>query len=132
MHKLVVWLFDNLKNISELLSIICAILILAIVLCWAESIMDASWAWLEFIKPTVDTALNFLYSLIPIKNNLFLESYNAKFIIALVLIAVFIIIQRYLIEMLGDFKDTYCDLHSKYTKNVLWLLFFDFCRFVNF
>ena len=106
-HKFILWCFRNLDNVGQIFSVACAFFIMTTVLYWLETILSAQWNWLNFIKPALDIILNYANSIFPFKFDAFGTTFDAKFIIALIMLIALMLILRFMVEQLENLKAIY-------------------------
>ena len=118
MHKLILWIFENLNNIGQTLSLICSFFVIATLLCWLEILVNAQWNWLNFIKPIVEIVTGFTESIIPFSITAFGTVFDGKYITAIIILLFLTFIFRVLIEALMNLKESYNDMHFAHKKHV--------------
>ena len=118
MHKLIMWFFNNLNNIGQTVRMICSFFIMATIVYWFENIFNAQWNWLDFLKPILDTILNFANSILPFAINLGDTVLDGKFIVAMILLISLMFILNILIESIQNLQYYYDRMHDSHKKNV--------------
>lgn len=118
MHKIIMWFFNNLNNIGQTLSLICSFYIMTTVIYWLESIFKAQWNWLNFIKPSMDALLNFANNIFPFSFALGGNNLDGKFIVAMVLLMCLMVVLRFLLEGINNFRDSYENMHITHKKAI--------------
>lgn len=114
MHKLILGLFNIINNICQFFSIVCAFFIMAISIFWLETLLNSTWNWLNFIKPTLNIVLDFSNNILPFSIKAFGTSFDAKFLTALIILVIIMTALRFLIEKLEDLKVFYNNAHIDY------------------
>ena len=64
MHKIILLLFEIVKNVVQFISIFCSFLTTIISLNWIETIIHANWNWINFIRPFINAILDFSNSIV--------------------------------------------------------------------
>ena len=118
MHKLILWFFENLNNIGQFFSLVCSFLIMTTLFYWLENILHAQWNWLNFIKPFLDTILNFSDSILPFSITAFGTVFEGKFISTVLILLLTVIILRFLINCLEKSQNVYENIHVTHKKFV--------------
>ena len=113
MHKIIMWCFRRLNDIGQIISLVCAFFILAITLSWLELILKAQWAWLNFIKPVLNPILDFSSSIFPISISTF-PAFDAKYVIAIIILLLLMLVSRLTIEQLVNLQERYQNSYIDY------------------
>ena len=118
MHKLILCFFENINNIVQTFSIICSFFIMMIIIYWLEVLVNAQWNWLNFIKPVLDYILDFSNSLFPFSITAFGTVFDGKFITAVIVLMLIMLILRLAAEGISNLRYLYDDLHVAHKKAV--------------
>lgn len=116
MHKIILVLFGIVKNAIQFVSIFCSFLTTIISLFWIEAIIQANWSWLDFIRPMTNAILDFSKRIIPVSYNAFGTIIDVKYITAILLLILVILICRKILFRLADLEIDYHNLHIKVLK----------------
>ena len=107
MHKLILKLFKFLKEVAEFIKILALMGVILYLLYWIENLVDAKWAWNNFIEP-VFNILVYIGSLISThKINLFGAVFEFQYFIGLVFFFVIYILGNLLIKVFDILNDVY-------------------------
>ena len=121
MHKFILWCFKRLYDLEHIITIFLAFLIFSTVLYYIETAMNVKWNWLNFIKPLIDSISGFTATLLPLKLNDLVESFNVNFISAITLFAILIILVKYIFQHLDKlqilYENAYINHKANYEKN---------------
>ncbi len=116
MHKLILGIFSLIKNIIQFCKLTCSFLLIMTMFAWLEDIIQAHWNWLDFIRPILDNVLDFANSIYSLSFVAFGTVFDLKYINAIVLFLIVIVISNLLMEMLANLEDFYDDTHRLYKK----------------
>ena len=116
MHKIILLIFEAVKNTVQFISIFCSFLTAIISLNWIETIIKAHWNWLNFIRPFLNMILDFSNSIAPISFNAFGATFDIKYITAILLLILIMLICRKILFRLADLEIDYHNLHIKVKK----------------
>jgi len=118
MHKIILYFFKNLNNIGQTLSLICSFLIMTNILYWLENIINATWNWLNFIKPVLNIILDFSNEIFPFSFNAFGTVFDGKFITATFVLIITMVILRVIIKWIKELEYYYEKLHIVHKKTI--------------
>lgn len=117
MHKIILLLFEIVKNVVQFISIFCSFLTTIISLNWIETIIHANWNWLNFIRPFINAILDFSNSIVSLSFDAFGTTFDVKYITAILLLILVILICRKILFRLVDLEIDYHNLHIKVKKH---------------
>ncbi len=118
MHKLILWIFENINNIAQTLTLICSFFIMTTLFYWLEILTNSQWNWLNLIKPVLDIILNFSNSILPFSISAFGTVFDGKFITTIIFLMCLIIVIRLFVNGLDNLKYLYDDMHNIHKKNI--------------
>ena len=108
MNKLKLFLFNSIKNLEKFLLVVGVFLIVMITLYWIQGAMNASWRWVNFFAPVLDsivTTSNKIFTFKLYFGDSFLDLTNIKAIIFLLML----ILAIYLLDILTGKIEEFCD-----------------------
>jgi len=117
MHKIILWIFEQIKNIVNFISIVCSFLTTVISLNWIETIIQAHWTFLDFLRPIMNVVLDFSNTILPLSFNAFGTTFDIKYITAVFLLLITTFICRKILNFLLDLEVDYHNLHIKVKKH---------------
>lgn len=116
MNKLILCFFNIAKSLVQFISIICSFLTTIISLNWIELLIDAHWSWLDFIRPVINSILDFSYKILPLSLNLNDKKIDIKYITAVVLLFLLVYISRKILDIFLDLEVDYHNLNIKFKR----------------
>ena len=117
MHKIVKFIFETLINIEKALRIICVFFIMMISLYWIQNLIGASWWWMGFFAPVLDSILDFVNNIYSFSFDFWNKAIEIKYFNALILIVGIIFALKGLNILIEKAYDLYDDAHRIYKKN---------------
>lgn len=117
MHKLILWIFESLKNIEKFCRLILVFLIMILALYWIQNLIEAHWGWMDFFKPTLDNLLNFAGSIYSFKFDFWGKTFELNYFAAMIILLCLIFVLKAINIVLETLEDKYDDLHRSYKKS---------------
>ena len=116
MHKFIIGIFTQIKNLFQLCNLVYSFLIIITLLCWIENIIKAQWNWLNWIKPTIDSLLNFMNNIYSFSFSAFGTVFDLKYLNTVILLLIIILISKLLLKMIENLEYFYYDKHILFKK----------------
>ena len=109
MHKIILFIFNTIKNVLNMFSIIILLCIMALISFWIQNIISVSWKWMEFLKPAIDCILNFSKNIFAFSFNFDDKVIDINYINAILLSILVIAIAKLMLKILEYLEDFYDD-----------------------
>jgi hypothetical protein len=116
MHKIIIWIFNFLKDIAYFLKIVGIFHIMMMALYWIQNIIGAKWDWMNFIKPSLDFILSIGEKIAPMTFNVLDATLEFKYVSALLIIALWTFGFRFIYITLSVLQDEYEEVHCFHKK----------------
>lgn len=116
MHKLVLKMFEILKNLIKFSEIIIIFVAMLMILYWIQYLIGSNWSWLVFFTPVLDffiLVINFFVSI-------FLESeisIQYSYVGSLLLLVIFYCLSKYVYIFAEILENFYIDTNIRFKKN---------------
>ena len=107
MHKLMLSLFELLKNLAQFLKVAVIFSILCLLLYWLENMASFDWEWLGFITPLLDFFINIAERISNDSAYVLNTNFEYKYCIAIILLALFYFFGNILEKVFDFTKDMY-------------------------
>ena len=116
MHKCILKSFDMIKSFLKFLKIVDVFVIMMLLLYWIEHLIEAKWAWLNFIRPLLDCCVVAGKEINNYKTIILGMVLEYKYIIAILILLFVYLIIHFMYLLTCKTQEVYEDGHNKIKK----------------
>ena len=116
MHKLILWIFNKLKDLEKSLRLIVVFFIMTIGLYWFMNLLEADWAWFRFMKPPLDFILDLADSLYSSSFDFWGKTVEIKYFVAVIALLIIAFSLKFINIVVEFIQDIYESAHLKFKK----------------